>query len=99
MRRLSFGRDRFALSTLALALLIAASPTTAAAEGHTDKGPFANLKYRAIGPVNMSGRVADVEGIPGNPNGALGSITACMLARSRVVRSAVGPLPPPVQEA
>ena len=32
-----------------------------------DKGPLGNLEFRAIGPVNMSGRVADVEGIPGNP--------------------------------
>lgn len=29
---------------------------------------FASLNYRPIGPLNMSGRVADVEGIPGNPD-------------------------------
>lgn len=29
--------------------------------------PFANLEIRNVGPVNMSGRVADVEGIPGDP--------------------------------
>jgi photosystem II stability/assembly factor-like uncharacterized protein len=28
---------------------------------------FAGLSYRNIGPVNMSGRMADVEGIPGDP--------------------------------
>jgi photosystem II stability/assembly factor-like uncharacterized protein len=29
---------------------------------------FDNLNWRSIGPANMSGRVADVEGVPGNPN-------------------------------
>ena len=29
--------------------------------------PLSGLNYRNIGPVNMSGRVADVEGIPGDP--------------------------------
>jgi len=28
---------------------------------------FSHLEWRNIGPVNMSGRVADVEGIAGNP--------------------------------
>ena len=32
-----------------------------------DKGPLGQLEWRNVGPVNMSGRVADVEGIPGNP--------------------------------
>ena len=39
--------------------------------GFTDEDeaddPFAHLEYRNIGPVNMSGRVADVEGIAGDP--------------------------------
>ena len=30
--------------------------------------PFAKLKWRAIGPANMGGRVTAVEGIPGNPS-------------------------------
>ena len=29
---------------------------------------FDKLKWRNLGPANMSGRVADIEGIPGNPN-------------------------------
>lgn len=29
---------------------------------------FDRLQYRAIGPANMGGRTADVEGVPGNPN-------------------------------
>lgn len=30
--------------------------------------PYDHLEWRNVGPVNMSGRVADVEGIPGDPN-------------------------------
>jgi photosystem II stability/assembly factor-like uncharacterized protein len=51
---------------LAAALPVAALTPSAAAAAD-DKGPLGNLEFRAIGPVNMSGRVADVEGIPGNP--------------------------------
>jgi hypothetical protein len=29
---------------------------------------FKNMAWRNIGPANMMGRVADVEGVPGNPN-------------------------------
>lgn len=29
---------------------------------------FESLSWRSIGPANMGGRVADVEGVPGNPN-------------------------------
>lgn len=52
--------------TLTLALsLLAAGATLAAAEseGH----PLDNLTWRNIGPANMSGRVADVEGVGGRP--------------------------------
>ena len=42
------------------------SPYTFAQEENSD--PFANLSWRSIGPVNMSGRVADVEGVAGDPN-------------------------------
>lgn len=41
----------------------AATENTAA-----ENDPFSALEWRSIGPVNMSGRVADVEGIPGDPN-------------------------------
>ncbi|MGH7714202.1 MAG: VPS10 domain-containing protein [Gemmatimonadaceae bacterium] len=33
-----------------------------------DSAIWNGLAWRNIGPVNMSGRVADVEGVPGNPN-------------------------------
>ncbi|GAB4197446.1 MAG: hypothetical protein Tsb002_31570 [Wenzhouxiangellaceae bacterium] len=50
-------------TTLMLSLL--ALPALAQ---EADSDPFAKLQWRAIGPVNMSGRVADVESIPGDPN-------------------------------
>src|SRR5512144_1212241 len=31
-------------------------------------GTMSNLSWRSIGPANMGGRIADVEGVPGNPN-------------------------------
>jgi photosystem II stability/assembly factor-like uncharacterized protein len=44
--------------------ILAMATTVAADESST---PFDHLEWRAIGPVNMSGRVADVEGVPGDP--------------------------------
>ncbi len=55
---------RRAAATLGAALMLVL-PAFAADEEST---PFDHLKWRPIGPVNMSGRVADVEGIPGDPN-------------------------------
>jgi len=46
--------------------IIVSSLATYAQDDAAD--PFANLEWRAMGPVNMSGRVADVEGVPGDPN-------------------------------
>ncbi len=68
MRDLASGRRSLALVTVALAVLWLGGVTTAAALEKEDDSPFANLEFRPIGPVNMSGRVADVEGIPGDPN-------------------------------
>jgi photosystem II stability/assembly factor-like uncharacterized protein len=45
----------------------AAEPRTAKPAAEDDKGPLGQLEWRNVGPVNMSGRVADVEGVPGNP--------------------------------
>ena len=39
-----------------------------AAEKMTESSAMANLVWRSIGPANMGGRVADVEGVPGDPN-------------------------------
>ena len=49
---------------LLLALLVGVTSMAAA----TDPTPFDHIEWRSVGPVNMSGRVADVEGIPGNPD-------------------------------
>jgi photosystem II stability/assembly factor-like uncharacterized protein len=49
------------------ALLLCLVPALAAAE-EKEPTPFDHLEWRNIGPVNMSGRVADVEGVPGDPN-------------------------------
>lgn len=58
---------RLSRSTLLVAMMgLALSSSTYAQDENTD--PFANLNWRAIGPVNMSGRVADVEGVAGDPN-------------------------------
>jgi len=54
--------------TLTLTLLGTVQVPGAASAVEEAADPFANLQYRNIGPVNMSGRVADVEGIAGNPN-------------------------------
>jgi len=32
------------------------------------EGALEKLEWRSIGPANMGGRVADVEGVPGDPN-------------------------------
>src|SRR5205085_11492499 len=37
-------------------------------ESTTIEKAFERLEWRSIGPANMSGRVADIEGVPGNPN-------------------------------
>ena len=46
--------------------------TVFAQDGGTPKSPyeeaFSRLEYRSIGPAVMGGRVADVEGVPGDPN-------------------------------
>src|SRR5512138_1624051 len=43
-----------------------------ASANNSNKSPFENafsqLEWRSIGPANMGGRVADVEGVPGDPN-------------------------------
>lgn len=48
--------------------LLCSLGTYSQAQDSDNNDPFANLEWRSIGPVNMSGRVADVEGVPGDPN-------------------------------
>ena len=60
---------RFPLPLLAVCLL---ASTVFAQNGGTPKSPyeeaFSRLEYRSIGPAVMGGRVADVEGVPGDPS-------------------------------
>jgi photosystem II stability/assembly factor-like uncharacterized protein len=60
---------RFPLPLLLIVLLVS---TAAAQNGSAPKSPyeeaFGRLEYRSIGPAIMGGRIADVEGVPGDPN-------------------------------
>ncbi len=59
------------MSRQALSLLVAITFITISAfaqNGTVDTKVFDRLEWRSIGPANMGGRTADVEGVPGNPN-------------------------------
>jgi photosystem II stability/assembly factor-like uncharacterized protein len=60
---------RFRLPLVVICLL---ASTTFAQNGGTAKSPFeeafSRLEYRSIGPAIMGGRIADVEGVPGDAN-------------------------------
>src|SRR5678809_867257 len=60
---------RFPLPLLLICLLVS---TAAAQNGSAPKSPyeeaFGRLEYRSIGPAIMGGRIADVEGVPGDAN-------------------------------
>ncbi len=59
------------MSRKALCLLIALcfiTISSLAQNGAIDTKVFDRLEWRSIGPANMGGRTADVEGVPGNPN-------------------------------
>ncbi|HJS23786.1 MAG TPA: hypothetical protein VJ751_05405 [Pyrinomonadaceae bacterium] len=60
---------RFRLPLIVICLL---ASTAVAQNGGTVKSPleeaFSRLEYRSIGPAIMGGRIADVEGVPGDPN-------------------------------
>jgi photosystem II stability/assembly factor-like uncharacterized protein len=51
-----------------LLFFVATWPAQTADNRPAEVKAFDNLVWRNIGPANMSGRVADVEGAPGNPN-------------------------------
>ncbi|HEY3581463.1 MAG TPA: hypothetical protein VGK82_12995 [Pyrinomonadaceae bacterium] len=66
---------RFRLPLLAISLFVIAltAQNSFAQNGGTPpKSPieeaFSRLEWRSIGPANMGGRIADVEGVPGDPN-------------------------------
>ena len=62
-------RFRFPLVAICLLAFVA---TLFAQNGGQPKSPletaFSRLEWRSIGPANMGGRIADVEGVPGDPN-------------------------------
>ena len=78
LRSFSFIIFLFSLSVAQLhaqELSATPSPTPqadAAQASESSKSPFEKaferLEWRSIGPANMGGRTADVEGVPGNPN-------------------------------
>ncbi len=65
-------RFRFPLRALCLLACYFAFGTHIAAQNGAQKSPletaFSRLEWRSIGPANMGGRIADVEGVPGDPN-------------------------------
>src|SRR5574338_253866 len=62
---------RFRLPLVALCLL-AFIVNVSAQNGAQPKSPLetalSRLEWRSIGPANMGGRIADVEGVPGDAN-------------------------------
>ena len=55
-------------TALLLAACVALTAAGAAAAATKPAGPFANLKFRNLGPAVSGGRVSSVVGIPGQPN-------------------------------
>ncbi|MDQ3712590.1 MAG: hypothetical protein M3388_10280, partial [Acidobacteriota bacterium] len=57
---------------LGLSVVTASAQTASSnkkpAEKMTETSAMANLAWRSIGPANMGGRIADIEGVPGDPN-------------------------------
>jgi photosystem II stability/assembly factor-like uncharacterized protein len=58
----------FAVAPAAAQTAPSTRPIADASATLSDTAIWSGLQWRNIGPVNMSGRVADVEGVPGNPS-------------------------------
>ena len=62
-------RFRFPFAVICLLTCVV---SVAAQNGAQPKSPletaFSRLEWRSIGPAIMGGRIADVEGVPGDPN-------------------------------
>ena len=56
------------LAVMAAALTLGAAPVTAQVSTALDSSVIAGFPWRAIGPVNMGGRITDIEAIPSRPN-------------------------------
>ena len=61
-------RSKLEICGVAAVLAVVSLVATAVGSATTNEEgtPYDHLEWRNVGPVNMSGRVADVEGIPGN---------------------------------
>jgi len=57
-----------AFGLLSTNLFAQGARTAATAAPTLPESTFAGLSFRNIGPANMSGRIADVEGVPGDPS-------------------------------
>ncbi len=64
-------RFRLPLMVTCLLIIVLAAQNAFTQNGRA-KSPleeaFSRLEWRSIGPANMGGRIADVEGVPGDPN-------------------------------
>ena len=62
-------RSKLEICGVAAVLAVVSLVATAVESATTNEEdtPYGHLEWRNVGPVNMSGRVADVEGIPGSP--------------------------------
>ena len=58
---------RTLVSVCVLGVVLSTGVVVAADSDAVTPDVFANLEWRNVGPVNMSGRVADVEGVSGDP--------------------------------
>ena len=56
------------LGVMAAALLVGAAPLTAQVSTALDSATIAGFPWRPIGPVNMGGRVTDIEAVPSSPS-------------------------------
>ncbi len=61
-------KSRFGAVGVLLGSLFVVAGLAETATEDPEATPYDHLEWRNIGPVNMSGRVADVEGVPGDPN-------------------------------
>ena len=53
--------------TTQLRVLLALAAASTLAAQTPDSATLASMRWRSIGPVNMAGRITDVEGDPRNP--------------------------------
>lgn len=62
--------SRSSIFSIGVWLIVLSFSISVSAQNETSpmNAAMSNLSWRSIGPANMGGRIADVEGVPGNPN-------------------------------